>query len=1097
MPIKSSLFSLRTRLMLLVAGSLLPAILLLVFQGVRDYAIAKKNLIQQAESFAYQIAMFSKEVVPEPQAYLAHLATVPEVLQEGRECRAFLASTLKTTYYLDNIFVLRPNGDVSCSGGAQRPSLNLSERAYFKRVLASRAFSIGDFQISTQRLKPILVFALPILDGKGEIFRIVAVAVNLSWFGESFAHALKSRSHFAGIVATTVDNSGVVLASSPDYDNVGKTMPEWGRIKPHLDSTGRYTTSEIWLDGVVRTTAYLPVFSSGSGRLYLRVGVPLAASLAEVRHDTIENFVILALTALAAMIAAWSLSHWLVLKPLGILTRTAALLGGGVMSARTGLSQSSSEVGQLAMRFDKMAEQLQLQHETLVRESRVQEMRGATNSAMLRAESEKALLDEVCRIIKQIGGYQLAWVGYTQKHASNMLQLQAHEGAEEEVLAAFLVPDRNDSDMGPVTSAMRFGTVQVFHNLALAQSAAPWRLAASERGFATGIGLPIQTGEGIIGALGIFSDDPDAFGAEEIQLLTETTNDLAFGISALRATIELRRSQKFLNLVVNNIPSMVVVKDAVDLRFVSLNPAGENLIGFREDEIVGKTDYDLFPAMQADFFIAMDRQALDSAHQLWVMDEPITTKTGQQKILRTRKLVLPDTDGQAKYLLAISEDITEQKKTEERLTYLATHDGLTGLSNRRFLMDKLSDAWSRATPDSSTLAVLFIDLDGFKEINDTLGHFAGDEILKAVSHLLRNALREADTIARMGGDEFVVVLEDMAEPDQVTAIAAHISAHFEKPFSVAGQEIFIGASIGISLYPGDAENFEMLLRMADIAMYHAKSEGRNTYAYYSPRMRAGAKERLEMRNLLRHAIERKELVLHYQPKISVRTGELVGAEALIRWNSKEFGLVSPIRFIPLAEESGLIVPIGEWVLRSACEQAMQWKNRGMDRFVMAVNLSARQLRETDLLEKITQILNEVGLDPEFLEIEITESTFMDREANAISVLNDISDLGIRLAVDDFGTGYSSLSYLKQLPVQVLKIDQSFVRGLTSDEDDAAIVTAIVAMAKSLNLTVTAEGVETVEQLALLKDLQCDEYQGFLFSKPLPAEEFAKLLRTLR
>ncbi len=914
---------------------------------------------------------------------------------------------------------------------------------------------------------------MPILNADGKISRVIGLAFNLSRLAESFARALASKPDFEGVATTAVDDSGLVIASTLNYQNVGERVPEWKRVEPNLQGAGRYTSKELWHDGVVRTTAYLPVFAPDASRLYLRVGVPLAAPLAAIRYDIALEFLVLALIMLTAMPAAWWLSHWLVLKPVRALTQTAALLGDGVMSARTGLAKSGGEIGELAVRFDEMAAQLQLQHDTLRRVNRVQALRGATNRAMIRGENEKALLAEICRIVCQIGGYQLAWVAYAQHDVpKNLLQVQAHAGADEQMLAALLFADSDDRDrdVGPVISALRSGSVQVFHGLDLAENDAPWRVAVAQRGFAAGIGLPIRTGHEVIGALGIFSSDQNAFGSEEIQLLTEAVNDVAFGISALRAAIEAQRSHEFLGLVMDNMPSMVFVKDVAELRFVSLNPAGERLIGFREEEVVGKTDHDLFPAAQADFFAARDREALSNSEKIWVIDEPLTSKAGEQRILQTKKLILMDAEDQPKYVLGISEDITERKKTDERLTYLATHDGLTGLPNRHLLMDRLSHAWLRAARGHSALAVLYIDLDGFKEINDTIGHFAGDELLKAVSNLLKVTLREADTIARVGGDEFVVVLEDVVEQSQVIAVAQKITAHFEKPFTVAGQEIFIGASIGVSLYPGEAENFEELLRMADIAMYHAKSAGRSTLACYSPSMHAGAKDRLEMRNLLRHAIERDELVLHYQPKVSLQTGQLVGAEALLRWNSKELGLVSPARFIPLAEESGLIVPIGDWVLRTACAQAKQWQKRGVEGFVMAANLSARQLRETGLVQKIRQILEDAGLDAALLELEVTESTFMDKDTNAITLLNAISDVGIRLAVDDFGTGYSSLAYLKRLPVTVLKIDQSFVKGLTSDENDAAIVTAIVAMAKSLHLSVTAEGVETAEQLAILQGL---------------------------
>lgn len=1095
MHIKPNFASLRTRLLLLVVGSLLPVLALLLFQGLHNYDLAKVRVIQQAESDAYQVALFSKGVVPEPYDYLRHLATVPEVRPGQPGCGAFLASALQTMSYFDNIFVLRRDGNMTCSGIPLPNSLHLLQANYVELAQRGKAFTLGEFRVGSERSKATLVFTIPILNDAGKVSAILGLAINVSRLAESFAGTLASRPELAGVTTTAVDHFGTVIASTLSHEYIGRSVPEWERIQPNLKNTGRYTAAEHWNDGVVRTTAYLPVFSTGPENLYLRVGVPLTASLTTIWHDTALNFLVIVLILLSAVPAAWCLSHWLVLKPIRVLTQTAALLADGVMSARAGLTKGGGEIGELAVQFDQMAAQLEIQDDALRRVSRVQALRGATNSAMLRAENEPALLNDICQIVKQIGGYQLAWVAYAEYGVpNNVLQLQAHAGANEEMLAALLFAGSSDVDLdvGPLISAARSGTAQVFHELAVAQNAAPWRVAVAEHGFSAAIGLPIWAEHEVIGALGIFSNDPNAFGDEEIQLLTEAVNDVAFGISALRATTEVRRSREFLSEVVNNIPSILFVKEVAELRYVSFNLAGERLLGLREADIVGKTDHDIYPPEQADIFIAQDRRTLAGSHPLWITEDPIVTKTGERRMLQTKKLILMDAEGQPKYLLGISEDITERKKAEERLTYLADYDELTGLPNRHLLMDRLSQTWLRAECDQHALAVLSIDLDDFKEINDTLGQVLGDETLKAVSSWLKDFLRETDTIARVGGDKFIVVLEDITGAGRAAAIAKQIRTRFEKPFTVTGQEIFIGACIGTSRYPDDTEDFETLLRKADIAMYHAKSKGRNTHASYSPRMHAGSKNRLEMRNLLRHAIDRDEMVLHYQPKVSLRTGQLIGAEALIRWHSKELGLVSPVNFIPLAEESGLIVPIGDWVLRTACAQAQQWQNRSVEPFVMAANLSARQLSEVGLLDRIEQILKESGLDARLLEIEVTESTFMDQETNAVDLLNEISNLGIRLAVDDFGTGYSSLAYLKRLPVNVLKIDQSFVKGLTSDENDAAIVTAIIAMAKSLHLTIVAEGVETVEQLAILKNLDCDQYQGYLFSRPLPKNEFEEL-----
>ena len=517
------------------------------------------------------------------------------------------------------------------------------------------------------------------------------------------------------------------------------------------------------------------------------------------------------------------------------------------------------------------------------------------------------------------------------------------------------------------------------------------------------------------------------------------------------------------------------------------------MTGFSEQELLGKNDYDLFPKEQADFFVAKDRETLDTGKLVFVEEEPIRTKDGAERILQTKKLPVFDGIGNIQYVLGISEDITERKKAEERLAYLAQYDSLTGLPNRSLFRDRLTQAMVRAKRNDRILALMFLDLDHFKEINDSLGHSTGDEVLQAVAGRLRASLRLVDTIARLGGDEFTIILENIARPDDVTMVAQKIWSAFSDPLVIQGREIFVTASIGITLYPRDVEDIDALLQTADIAMYHAKEEGRNTYEFYAAEMHDHAAERLNMEALLRRALERQEFLLHYQPKVTVHGGRIVGMEALIRWNSKELGVVSPAKFIPLAEKTGLIVPIGEWVLKVACAQNKAWQARGLPALLMSVNLSARQFQQKNLVEMIVGAIEATGLGARFLELEITESMIMHRPEKAIAVLQQLHDIGVQLSVDDFGTGYSSLAYLKRFPVQKLKIDQSFVRDITTDAEDAAIVGAVVAMAKSLELNVIAEGVETPEQLAFLAKLDCDEYQGYLFSRPLPADEIERSL----
>jgi diguanylate cyclase (GGDEF)-like protein len=392
------------------------------------------------------------------------------------------------------------------------------------------------------------------------------------------------------------------------------------------------------------------------------------------------------------------------------------------------------------------------------------------------------------------------------------------------------------------------------------------------------------------------------------------------------------------------------------------------------------------------------------------------------------------------------------------------------------------------------LAVLFIDLDRFKVINDTLGHEAGDVLLREIGARLRECLRSSDVVARLGGDEFVVLLPEVNDPAQAAAVARSILAVVMKPVVILGQECRVTASVGVCVHPDDGQDDQSIMKNADMAMYLAKEEGKNNFQFFTSRMKPHSIERLALETNLRRALELDELTLHYQAKVNFKSGAITGVEALLRWNNPELGSVSPARFIPLAEETGLIVAIGRWVLRTACAQSMAWQNQGLPPIRMSVNLSMRQLGDEGLVREIEAVLAETGLDPELLELEVTESTIMHNAERAVRVLTAIKDLGVRLAIDDFGTGYSSLAHLKRFPIDTLKVDRSFIREVPNDAEDKAIAEAIIAMGKTLSLTVVAEGVETPEQQAFLSDKLCDEMQGFYFSTPVAAQDFAELLR---
>ncbi|MBI3527264.1 MAG: EAL domain-containing protein [Betaproteobacteria bacterium] len=450
-------------------------------------------------------------------------------------------------------------------------------------------------------------------------------------------------------------------------------------------------------------------------------------------------------------------------------------------------------------------------------------------------------------------------------------------------------------------------------------------------------------------------------------------------------------------------------------------------------------------------------------------------------------------DGSARRMNGVLQDITERKEQEERTRFLADHDELTGLPNRSLFRQALSKALQRAERSGKMLSILFFDLDRFKNINDSLGHDAGDEVLRAVAERLTACVRKIDMVARFGGDEFAVLTEGLTAEDQASTVARKILEALSKSMILAGRQYRPAASIGISTYPTDGRDVQSLLKNADIAMYRAKEEGRGTFQFYSEMLNTHSVQRLEFESNLSNALNNHEFVLYYQPKVDLATGRVTGLEALIRWISPQLGFVSPGDFISIAEETGLIVPMGRWVAQTACVQNRAWQKGGLPQLRIAINISARQMGDKGLVEFISDTLKKTGLTAESLELEITESAVMSNQEHAEKVLNELKGLGFHLTMDDFGTGYSSLAYLKRFPFDSVKIDQSFVRGIPESKDDSAIVEAIIAMAHSLQLKVVAEGVETKEQFDFLRTLGCDQIQGYYFSKPIPANEVVMLL----
>lgn len=567
---------------------------------------------------------------------------------------------------------------------------------------------------------------------------------------------------------------------------------------------------------------------------------------------------------------------------------------------------------------------------------------------------------------------------------------------------------------------------------------------------------------------------------------------IRYSIERKKAEERTQHSYRTLQIVLDSMPYGVVIvgKDRtihyVNSAVLELteNRLGEDMVGRRCDQVFCSPE-------------TCDCSFIDHSEGEVRSEQTVVTKSGAR--IPVLKTVVPIELKGEPLLLEAFVDITDIKYAEQKLKehekqleYLADHDTLTGLPNRRLFHRCLSRHLAQARRNAHSLAIMLLDLDHFKTINDSLGHAAGDLLLKLVAERMRCTLRKSDMVARLGGDEFTVLLPHVQSPDDVLRIVAKLKKALEPPFEVEGEEFYLTSSIGVAIFPDDGQDMVTLVKNADMAMYRAKEQGRNSHRLYSPEMHGVAMERMVLKNSLHKALERNEFILHYQPQVELKTGRIKGMEALVRWRHKEFGLIPPAKFITLAEETGLIIPIGEWVLRSACRQNMNWKKNGFDPGTMAVNLSVRQFRQVDLPAVVERILGETGMMPGELELEITESSLIYDVKSAVSTLKRLHGLGVRISIDDFGTGYSCLNYLKELPIHTLKIDRSFVMELDTGSNDETIVRAIIALAHSLRIKVVAEGIETPRQQEFLFSLGCETGQGYLFSRPIPPEEVEKL-----
>jgi diguanylate cyclase (GGDEF)-like protein/PAS domain S-box-containing protein len=584
-------------------------------------------------------------------------------------------------------------------------------------------------------------------------------------------------------------------------------------------------------------------------------------------------------------------------------------------------------------------------------------------------------------------------------------------------------------------------------------------------------------------------DSIERVSPEEISALLAASRSI--GVAIQREIANKRLSQA--SIAFDTAAEGIMICDA-EYRITGINRGFTEITGYSEAEVLGKAPDILNSGSHPPEFFETMWASLEQAGR-WRGEIRNRRKSGETYPEWLTITVVRNTEGQVQHYVAVFSDISEIKHSQQRLYELVNHDPLTGLPNRRLLNELLEHAIRRAERENTKIALLFVDLDRFKNINDTLGHQVGDKLLKKAAQRLSDSVRDSDTIARLGGDEFVVMMEFGSDLEDSATVAKKIISSIQDEFVIDGYELFIGASIGISVFPEDGRNADDLIKAADIAMYQVKNEGKNDYRFYASQLSDHARERLTLDTMLRRALERQQLEVYYQPQVSLATGKIIAAEALLRWHHPELGVVSPGKFIPLAEETGLIVQIGEWVLREAANHAIRLADLGLPLNWIAVNVSGVQIHRSNFADTVYGVLVETGCDPGMLELEITESAIMRNVEYVIDVCQQLKAMGVRLALDDFGTGYSSLSYLKKFPLDKLKIDQSFVHDLPDDAEDAAISSAIIALGQNLGLSITAEGVEKPEQRDFLVARGCSEAQGFLYGQPISFEELITLLKS--
>ncbi|MHB1941915.1 MAG: EAL domain-containing protein [Acidiferrobacteraceae bacterium] len=979
---RRSPWGLRARLFLLVGLAVLPALGVISYTARQERTEATAAAQDQVIQVAQQIGRREAQRIRQTQRLLAVLARLPQVRSGNvTRCHLFLAGVLARSPQYANLALIAPNARVLCSAVEFQHPVDPAREAFFQRAFRSHQFSLGNYQIGQMTGLPVLVASYPLLHPRGQVTALLIAALKLNWL-----NALPDNHRLpVGATLVVLDSNYQVLFHYPHEQGwLGKSLANtpFGRVLRSVAGGGVVDTRGP--DGVARLYALARVRHLGGDHdLYVIMEIPAKIAYAGVYHAARRELFMLMFTTALMFMLAWLGGTVFVMRPIRVLLAATRRLATGDLTARTHIRRGTNEIAQLAADFDEMATTLEQRtveildkNQRVERLNRVYRVLSGINSALLRIRERHALLEEVCRIAVDQGGFHLAWVGMVDPENGDVVP-KAWAGPGQDYVKEVRISMREDvpEGGGPIGDALRSGKYMVCDDIENDPRMAPWRESARARGLRSVAAFPLQVQQRVIGSLALYADEPQFFDAEEIRLLEDLAADTGLGLE----------------------------------------------------------------------YIDQERQ----------------------------------------------------------LRYLAYYDPLTGLANRALFHDRLGQLLARARRTGARTAVLVAEMVEFRKVSDTLGRHVGDSVLREIGARLTRVVRTTDTVARfgtetvarLGSDAFALLLVDINQPHQTEIIAQRILEAIRVPVTIEAETMVLDARVGIALGPEDGEDPEALLAHGELALHSIPATGQEHIRFYAPEMNIRTRERYELEQALRQAIERDEFTLHYQPQVELTHGRIVGAEALLRWRRPEKGLVSPAAFVPVLEDTGLIIEVGDWVLRTACMQQVEWMKSTGVAVNMAVNVSARQFQDENLPGRVREIIAQTAIDPRSLELEITESVYMDNADRALQVLHAFKSVGVGLSIDDFGTGYCSLSYLREFPVDVLKIDQSFVRWMTSDPDSFVIARAVVALAHGLGMRVIAEGVEAEGQLRLLVGERCDEVQGYFFSRPVPASEFYELLRT--